>query len=86
MENYLKADRFYREKASYDPEEIKDIVKKINEKTVFPVYYDPNRPENSVCFVTNEGLRLNRALGVAIIVAWGIWGLGYLQASIWNKK
>lgn len=77
---------FYKEKASYDPEEIKDIVKKINEKTVFPVYYDPSQPENSVCFITNENLRLNRALGIAIIVSWGIWGLGYLQSSIWNKK
>lgn len=78
--------RFYREKASYDSGEIKDIVRKINEKKVFPVYYDSSQPENSVCFITNENLRLNRALGIAIIVSWGIWGLGYLQSSIWNKK
>ena len=78
--------KFYRKKNSYDSLEIENLVKRVDEKRYFAVYYVPDRPDNSVCFITNENLRLDKS-GVMILMGlWGIFGLGYLQIRIWNRN
>lgn len=78
--------RYYRKSRTYKPAEIENVVAEIRKKGTFPVYFDPARPEKAVCFVTAEDLRLNKVLGVFLGVIWLIWGLGYLQAYIWDKN
>ncbi|WP_289227827.1 MULTISPECIES: hypothetical protein [Bacteroidales] len=78
--------RFYRNKNHYDSGEIENLIKQINEENGFTVYYASDSPGNSVCFVTDETLRMDRS-GIMIIIAlWGIFGLGYLQVRIWNRN
>lgn len=78
--------RYYRKSRTYKPAEIEEVVAEIRKKVTFPVYFDPVHPEKAVCFVTAENLRLNKVLGVFLGVIWLIWGLGYLQAYIWDKN
>lgn len=77
--------KYYRESKKYATDEIKDVVTEMQGKK-FPVYYDYAHPEEAVCFVTNENLRLNKALVIAIGIGWFVWGLGYFQAKIWDKN
>ena len=78
--------RFYREKNRYDSAEIKRLVKQIDEKKEFAVYYALNNPKRSVCFFTNETLRFTTSGVMILIGLWGVFGLGYLQVKVWNRS
>lgn len=77
--------KYYRESKKYVPNEIKNVVTEMQGKKI-PVYYDYTHPEEAVCFITHENLRLNKALVIAVVVAWLVWGIGYFQSQIWDRN
>ncbi len=78
--------KFYREKNRYDSVEIEHLVKQIDERNEFAVYYALNNPKRSVCFFTNETLRFTTSGVMILIGLWGVFGLGYLQVKVWNRS
>lgn len=78
--------RFYRSMTRYKQGEIADQIHKIKAEQMYTVYYRPKHPEKAVCFITSEELWLNKKLFIALLASWAVWGLGYLQAWIWDKN